>query len=149
MESSKIKCNSCNRVLDANWRVKNQKYCGRDECQRIRRRNWQASKMKNDIDYRKGQKDSFCKWYERNSHYFRRYRQSHPEYVEKNRIKQRQRDKTKGLCNHFLVKMDSLTAQVLHSQGETILTTCPLLVKMDSLAHKVQEIQEVLGIAGG
>ncbi|TFG37875.1 MAG: hypothetical protein E4H46_00875 [Desulfobacterales bacterium] len=38
-------CFSCRRVMPANPRVKNQRYCGKDVCQRERKRKWrQATK---------------------------------------------------------------------------------------------------------
>jgi len=46
------RCAHCGCPLDLNPRSKNQRYCGKQECQRARKRMWQKNKMATDPDYR-------------------------------------------------------------------------------------------------
>jgi endogenous inhibitor of DNA gyrase (YacG/DUF329 family) len=41
-----IKCANCGRIVPANPRLKNQKYCNRNACQRVRKNKWKQSKIK-------------------------------------------------------------------------------------------------------
>lgn len=64
-------CSSCRRIMPANPRVKNQRYCGQDACQRERKRKWQQAKMATDADYRANQRDAQKAWSERHHDYWR------------------------------------------------------------------------------
>lgn len=48
-----IKCANCGRMVPANPRVKNQNYCNRKACQRVRKNKWKQSKIASDPDYKK------------------------------------------------------------------------------------------------
>ena len=69
-----FKCRSCHRERPANPKVKEQNYCGRADCQRARRREWQRKKMATDLDYRENQRFSQKQWQENNPAYWRNYR---------------------------------------------------------------------------
>ena len=82
------RCAHCGCLLDLNPRSKNQRYCGKKECQRARKRAWQKNKMATDPDYRANQRECNKAWQEKNRHYWRNYRKNHPEYAERNRLLQ-------------------------------------------------------------
>ena len=71
-----FKCRGCHRELPASPKVKEQNYCGRAECQRARRREWQRKKMATDPDYRENQRNSQRQWQEKNPDYWRNYRKN-------------------------------------------------------------------------
>ena len=52
-----IKCANCGRMVPANPRVKNQTYCNRKTCQRVRKNKWKQNKMASDPDYKNDQRD--------------------------------------------------------------------------------------------
>jgi hypothetical protein len=69
----------------------NQNYRSKESCQRKRRTAWQKNKLKTDTTYRENQADAQALWKDKNPGYWKNYRATHPEYVERNRIKQQQR----------------------------------------------------------
>ena len=71
-------CLCCRCRLPANPRVKNQRYCGKDGCQRQRKRKWQQIKMASDPDYRANQQDAYRAWRECHPDYWRHRRQQDP-----------------------------------------------------------------------
>lgn len=97
-----IVCLHCGRKVISNKKLKHlsQRYCGSKQCQSSRKLNFERDKYKNDGLYRSLKKE---KSRERKKHkasqgnpqyfsqYQRAYRASHPEYVIRNREKQRQR----------------------------------------------------------
>lgn len=68
-------CSCCRRRLPANPRIKSQRYCGMEICQRERKRKLQQAKMATDPDYRANQHDAYRAWRERNPAYWRKHRQ--------------------------------------------------------------------------
>ena len=98
----------CRRLFVPNPRVKNQAYCARRACQRLRKSLWQKQKMATDADYQANQRDCLKRWRRENPDYWRRYRSQHPEYVQRNRLLQRERDRRR----HDLAKMDALSHKV-------------------------------------
>jgi len=106
----KTRCVHCRRLFIANPRVKNQEYCSRDICQRTRKRRWQQRKMATDADYRQNQKDSRKMWQTQHPGYWQKYRDSHPQYRERNRMLQKQRE-AKRRAKH-LAKMDASTQKI-------------------------------------
>ena len=69
-----IKCANCGRMVTANPRVKNQKYCNRKACQRVRKNKWKQSKIASDPDYKNDQRDYHKQWIEQHPGYYRNYR---------------------------------------------------------------------------
>ncbi len=147
--SLSLKCINCNRLVKANVRLKGkQKYCGRSECQRERRKRWYRKKIKTDSAYSTRQKQSKKKWRDKKPahEYQRDYRATHPEYVESNRQKQRERSRRRqGTINkqtrEKIVKIDALKPEALEKTkiyrmrilgGEKI-------VKIDTLIVQLQE----------
>ena len=105
--NQKIRCANptCRRLFLPNPHVHNHRYCNRKDCQRVRKRRWQRQKMKNDPEYRDNQRDAQQLRMEQNRDYWRRYRAQHPEYVKRNRLLQRERDRRRGIRD--LAKMDA------------------------------------------
>lgn len=125
----------CRRLFLPNPRVKNQRYCNREECQRVRRRLWQREKMRSDPDYRANQQDCQKRWRKQNPDYWRQYRMEHPQYVERNRLLQRKRDKKRRVQN--LAKMDALErVSLLESGIYYLIPEGSDLAKMDALNRR-------------
>lgn len=62
MKTKRFQCRHCRRINQA--RVKGQKYCGGEACQRARKRDWRREKRSVDPDYRANQRASNEKWLE-------------------------------------------------------------------------------------
>jgi len=125
----------CLRLFLPNPRVKNQRYCKRKDCQRVRKRLWQGEKITSDPDYRANQRDCQKRWQKRNPGYWRQYRSRHPLYVERNRLLQRRRDRKRHVQN--LAKMDALEqVSLLESGTYYLIPEGAALAKMDALERK-------------
>jgi hypothetical protein len=94
--------------------------------------------MKNDVDYRLDHQDSQKRWIKENPDYWRQYRSDHPEYVARNRLLQRERDKkrrSRTLAN--LAKMDASKQTSFIKPGTYYLFPAGSgLAKMDPSSHK-------------
>jgi len=133
--SPKIRCANpkCRRLFLPDPRVAAQRYCSRKDCQRLRKRRWQREKMKTDPDYRMNQKESHQCWREQNRDYCRRYRANHPEYVERNRLLQRVRDRR---VRDNLAKMDASRSLYPLTPGTYYLIPAKGdLAKMDAISR--------------
>jgi hypothetical protein len=73
-----------------------QKSCSRRSCQNARKCNWRRAKHKLDPDYRENRNHACKKWRGKNPNYWQQYRQSHPDYTDCNRDKQRRRKQMLG-----------------------------------------------------
>jgi hypothetical protein len=126
---------NCRRHFSPNPRVKDQHYCCRKECQRVRKRLWQSQKMASDSDYQANQRDCQKRWRKEHPDYWRQYRSQNPHYVQSNRIKQRERDRKRRLGN--LAKMDALDRASLFKSRTYYLFPAGIdLAKMDALKHR-------------
>jgi hypothetical protein len=114
------RCAACGESFKLRPQSPTQSYCSSADCQRERRRQWQKSQLRNDLDYRDNQARAQAAWRERNSDYWRRYREEHPDYQESNRQAQRIRNEKRGQ----IAKMDSSTTDVPVPSG--IYTLCPV-----------------------
>jgi ribosomal protein L37E len=140
-----ITCKNCGHEVSANFRLKgNQQYCGAPKCQRLRKRAWQKAKITTDKKYRAQQSACLKRWRQRRplNQYQKLYRDRHPEYVEKNREKQRLRNdkrqqRVQLTPSEKIVKMDAFQNQPIKS-GLYWLTPSAMdasqkIVKMDAL----------------
>ena len=127
------RCAACGRTFQPHPRVSNQSYCSALECQRERRRRWQRNKMQSDPDYRDNQARAQQAWGERNPEYWRQYRETHPEYVERNRAQQRQRNVDRTEVG--IAKMDASSSLLPVPSGayELRLVDANGVAKMDAL----------------
>ena len=95
-------------------RVKNQRFCGKHECRKAWKREWQRNKLKQDADYRANQKAAHQAWCKEHPEYWRTYRQRNPRQAEANRVRQRKRAKecrprlTPMVRTEQFAKMDSI-----------------------------------------
>lgn len=136
--TQKIRCANpnCRRVFVPDPRVKNHRYCRRQECQRLRRRRWQREKMRTDPDYCKNQQESRTSWTEKHPDYYRKYRAKNPDYVIRNRALQRLRDQ-KRRDRDNLAKMDASNGIYPVKPGcYHLIPARSDLAKMDSISHQ-------------
>jgi hypothetical protein len=79
--------------------VPNQQYCSEGICQNQRRQKWRKQKMASDKDYKANQCDAQKRWCGKNPDYWGRYRDEHPDYVQRNRQLQRLRNARRSADN--------------------------------------------------
>ena len=128
------RCAHCGCPLDLNPRVKNQRYCKKKECQRVRKRLWQKKKVATDPDYRANQQECNKAWREKNPDYWRNYRKNHPRYVQRNRLLQKVRRRKRDSC---VAKMDASETNSFVGTGTYWLIPETGVAKMDAFACKV------------
>jgi hypothetical protein len=97
-------CIACRLPFQPHPQVPNQSYCSALDCQRERRKQWHRQKLQTDPDYQNNQARAQKAWMKRNPNYWREYRESHPEYVERNRVRQQERNAK--ATRHSIAKMD-------------------------------------------
>lgn len=124
-------CANCQRTFPREPTVKNQRYCGAEECQRARKRIWQQQKLVTDPDYKANQRACQAEWNDKNPGYYREYRQKHSQYCERNRILQRLRNARA----RPVAKMDASKPAPITRPGTFYLV--PLIAKMDASAQKI------------
>lgn len=96
------RCKACGRLFRPHPRVPDQTYCSDPECQRERRRRWQQQKRQEDPHYRENDADHHKAWAATNPGYWKRYRDSHPDYADRNRSLQQDRNRRQaetGIAN--------------------------------------------------
>ena len=98
------KCACYGQNFEPRPQVPNQSYCSDPTCQQARRQLWQRNKMRTDPDYRDNQRHSQRAWLERHPQYWRNYRGANPQYVDRNRIRQRKNGEPRQDID--LAKMD-------------------------------------------
>ena len=137
------RCAACGKAFRPCPRVRDQRYCGDEECRRARRRRWQRAKRESDTDYRDNQARAQRAWTGDNGAYWRRYRAGHPRYAEGNRERTKHRKRDRVQAKRF-AKMDSIGAfssvpsgtYLLVPQGEEE------FAKMDSIMVKITLVSE-------
>jgi len=142
------RCAACGEPFRPCPRVRDQTYCGKGECRRTRRRRWQWAKRQEDADYRDNQARAQRAWARENSAYWQAYRSGHPDYVEENRkrTKERKRDRlrrSEGEQDRF-AKMDSMGDFSPVPSGTYLLVPRDeeRFAKMDSIMVKITLISE-------
>lgn len=130
----KSRCAHCRRHFVPNPRVKTQRYCSNKPCQQARKAKWQRDKMASDPDYQANQRDAGQAWQDQNRDYWRRYRQAHPDYRERNRLLQTHRDQQRRAKP--LAKMDASAPLSFLKSGTYHIIRVPdkPLAKMDPLS---------------
>lgn len=106
-------CAGCGQAFQPRPQAPNQTYCSAQACQRMRKRQWQQSKLQSDPDYRGNQRDAQRAWHESHPDYWRQYRNAHQEYAERGRGRQQ--------CGLFSntdgVKMDAWNPSLVLTPG--------------------------------
>jgi hypothetical protein len=138
----KRRCAACGEAFRPCPRVRDQTYCGKEECRRARRRRWQRAKRGEDADYRDNQVRAQRAWSGENRSYWRAYRSEHPQYEQENReaTKQRQRDRRQRAAGKKrFAKMDSIRGVSSVSSGTYRLVPQDEeeFAKMDSILVKI------------
>jgi hypothetical protein len=112
--------------------VPEQRFCKEKACQRERKRRWQQAKRASDPDYRLNQGQAQRSWGARHPEYWQGYRRDHPEYCERNREQQRERDRRRA--QGHLAKSDVWTGESTIPSGTYQLTPVGSgsLAKMDA-----------------
>ena len=96
-------------------------YCHRKECQRFRKNQWRRGKRRQDVDYRENQRQAQHRWRQQHTGYWRDYRAARPDYCERNREQQRQRDARRrqsvemSVTSPDLAKSDAFKSEFIHS----------------------------------
>ncbi|MBK9441392.1 MAG: hypothetical protein IPN53_08790 [Comamonadaceae bacterium] len=85
-------CAACGIAFTPRHQKPRQKYCSAPNCQSKRRQVWQKERLQDNQFHQENQADAQQDWLDRNPGYWKKYRSEHPEYVEQNRKKQRNRD---------------------------------------------------------
>jgi hypothetical protein len=96
-------------------------------CQSQRRSDYQGQKIASDPVYQQVCLESPRKWRRANPDYWKKYRQAHPEQVERNCRKQRCRDQKRrlvNLANNNLATCKALSFQSLDSSGVASFASC-------------------------
>ena len=103
------RCAACGEAFRPCPRVRDQKYCGEEECRRARRRRWQRTRRQGDADYRDNQARAQRAWARENSAYWQVCRSEHPQYAEENRQRTKRRKRDRWQCRaRGFAKMDSI-----------------------------------------
>lgn len=140
------RCQHCGGYL-VECRNPNQHYCHKPDCQKQRKNLWRRNKLDADSDYKSNQNAANRKWRESHKTYWKNYRAKHPDYVIRNREKQRIRDK-KNKVSH-LAKSDASTPKNIIASGSYYLipATESNLAKSDALIVKIALITDSSAVA--
>ena len=95
----KRRCRACRKMFVLKAQAPGQCFCEDERCQKERRRRWQKKKRHSDADYRDNERRAQRSWTERHPEYWQDYRREHPEYAERNRQQQRDRDRRRRGVN--------------------------------------------------
>lgn len=142
---AKRKCSQCGRMFAPSPRAPEQSYCSEAVCQRARKRLWQKNRMARDGDYRNNQRDAQRVWMQKHPDYWREYRKRHPQYAQRNRERQRERNRARRLGTSILpaiAKMDETEPKSADFSGRYRLI--PLegapIAKMDAILVEIRAI---------
>ena len=103
----KRRCRACRRMFVPKAQAPGQCFCSEERCQRERRRCWQKQKRRSDADYRDNERRAQRTWAEQRQQYWQDYRCEHPEYTERNRRQQRERDRRRRAAPPVLANGDA------------------------------------------
>lgn len=114
-----------------------QKTCGNPACQRILKETNNAQWRLNNPDYDKNDYGRVKACLEKNPGYLKRYRQTHPEYAQKNRDAQRCRDRTRRLNLDIQAKLNRQPAEIIN-QLETVPPSCHLDIQAEFILEPLE-----------
>lgn len=109
-------CVHCDSSLPPGKRNPKQRYCGRLECQRARKRQWQKEKLQNDPCYKENQKQANKDWQKNNPAYWQGYRSKNKGYAERNRVKSRDRMRIRRQVIRAVEKFAKMDASLVDEQ---------------------------------
>jgi hypothetical protein len=142
------RCAGCCQPFHPRPQSPKQCFCASAVCQRERRRRWQLRRRQSDPAYRDNQSRAQRAWGERNSGYWGAYRDAHPEYGERNRTLQRERDARRR--ERVLAKMDVSAGDSPVPSGTYRLSpvTREDLAKMDAWMVRITVVSKQYGPSG-
>jgi len=140
-----IRCAACSRLFEARSQCPRQAYCARPECQRERRRRWQRAKRLADPDYRYNQKNAQRAWARRHPSYWHEYRETHPQYCERNRCKQLARHRSQ-VDAIFVALRSSYFSGAVPAGVYRMVKLSGRVAKMDSSGSDITWITASLGL---
>jgi len=109
------RCRYCQQAFRPAPYHPQQLVCSKPACQSQRRNDYRRQKIASDPVYQQVCLESPRKWRRANPDYWKKYRQDHPQQVERNRRQQRLRDLKRRLAN--LANNNLASAQVFIVQG--------------------------------
>lgn len=118
MTRQKRRCKNCRSFFEACPKVKKHAYCKKEACQKARKKKWQKRKIADDQTYRQDQKEAQKIWLDKRPGYWKQYRASHPEYTQRNRKKQKDRNRSVKVHTaakssfREIAKMDALIVEI-------------------------------------
>jgi endogenous inhibitor of DNA gyrase (YacG/DUF329 family) len=141
------KCQHCHQRFPRRPHLPNQRFCSRKACQNARKNQWRKGKLAFDKDYKDNQRDAQKRWMAKNPDYWRSYRDTHPEYAETNRQKQRERNqqrKPSSLGQSVIAKSDASCSKNGWISGYYIIerVTGDRIAKSDASFVKISCISE-------
>jgi hypothetical protein len=110
------RCRYCRQAFQPDRYHPQQQVCNQSACQSHRRTDYHREKIAFDSLYQQTCLESPRKWRKANPGYWKRYRNDHPEQVDRNRRQQRLRDKKQrlaNLANNTLAPSQELSIQLL------------------------------------
>ena len=136
---NKVRCAHCGSRFVPSPHIKNQRYCGKAECQRARKTSWQRQKLATDPDHQTNKRESQKAWRTQNPMYWRNWRLRHPEYVERNRILRQER---RQRLRKVVAKMDASKplSEIKTGSYYIVPEDLGMVAKMDASAQKVRLI---------
>lgn len=131
-------CANCRKIFTPRPGVRNQQYCSNPACQKARKKKWQKDKLTTDDAYKEHQAKAQKEWCSKNKGYWREYRRRNPEYTERNRKKQRQRNLLRRLKPE-IAKMDEQKTKNAITPGRYLLKPVynKKIAKMDALIVEI------------
>ena len=87
------RCRYCKCLFTPEPNIKNSVACGKALCRRTRKKEAQERWSDKNPNYFKGRYPNTKEWLTKHPGYLKVYRESHPEYLKENRIKQKERRK--------------------------------------------------------
>ncbi len=148
-------CEHCGLPFECYRNRKDQRYCGKPECQKARKAKWQREKIRNNPQYKAEQKQAQKDWCDKTPGYWKRYRKDHPKVKTNNRIRQRIRNLKRRSKNQVLkalnedktdhalkviAKMDALNRS--NDRDHSQFWLVPVIAKMDALKVELHLISK-------
>lgn len=87
---------NCGVIFTPCPQVPGQRYCSKKTCQQARKNEWNRKKYATDPDYREYKQVAGERRKKNNPNYWKDYRARHPDYAQKNRDRQSNRNKKRS-----------------------------------------------------
>lgn len=144
-------CRYCRQKFTPHPLARNQECCGKGDCKRLWKCEWQKQKLARDPDYRENQAYAQKAWRDRNPGYWKEYRKRNPASAERNRLKQRERNRVRrhpsaGSPPPVIAKMDEPDLHPIStSRCDRLIPIIEgLIAKMDLRFSEISSLPRVL-----